>query len=178
MEGDQLLTTSASFPNLRAQQPSQTDDAVDQNLLFRLPTVHNTNAIFSAHSPNLNAEDNILLPPPPLLSERSSLTVLGSSDLDLGPVKESSQLALPVSNYAEPASEWAPRQLGETRKKKRSKLCWIGAGLGVALVLFSGLLGNRVPSLQRRLLPLPPLGAVVGRLVGRVAMEGVRRVLL
>ena len=135
VEGDQLLTTSASFPNLRAQQPSRADDAVDQNSLFRLLTVHNSNAIFSAHSPNLNAEDNNLLPPPPLLSERSSLTVLGSSDLDLGPVKES-QLALPVSNYAEPASEWTPRQLGETRKNKRSKLFWVGAGLAVALVLF------------------------------------------
>ena len=135
-EGDQLLTTSASFPTLRAQKPSRADDTVDQNSLFHLPTVHNTSAIFSAHSPNLNAKDNILLPPPPLLSERSSLTVLGSSDLNLGPVKES-QLALSVSNYAEPASEWTPRQLGETRKKKRSKLFWVGAGLEVALVLFS-----------------------------------------
>ena len=138
VEGDQLLTTSTSFPSLRAQQSSRADDAVDRNSLFRPPTVHDINPIFPAHSPNLNAEDNIdtaLLPPPRLLSERSSLTVLGSSDLDLGPVKES-QLALPVSNYAEPASEWAPRQLGETRKKKRSKLFWIGAGLGVALLLF------------------------------------------
>ena len=138
VEGDQLLTTSTSFPSLRAQQPSRADDTVDRNSLFRPPTVHDINPIFPAHSPNLNAEDNndtTLLPPPPLLSERSSLTVLGSSDLDLGPAKES-QLALPVSNYAEPASEWAPRQLGETRKKKRSKLFWVGAGLGVALVLF------------------------------------------
>jgi len=138
VEGDQLLTTSTSLPSLRAQQPSRAEDAVDPNSL--LPPVHNADAIFPAHNPNLNTESNIdttLLPPPPILSERSSLTVLGNTDLDLlAPVKES-QLALPASTYAdEPASEWTQGQLGETRKKKkRSKLFWIGAGLGVAIVL-------------------------------------------
>ncbi|KIJ97810.1 hypothetical protein K443DRAFT_227878 [Laccaria amethystina LaAM-08-1] len=131
VEGDQLLTTSTSVPSLRAQQP-RADDTADPNSLFPLP-----HAIFPAHNlnPNLSTEDNIdtaLLPPPPLLSERSSLTVLGSTDLDLGPAKES-QLALPPP-YAEPASEWTQGQLGQT-KKKRSKRFWIGVGLGVAVVL-------------------------------------------
>ena len=138
VEGDQLLTTSKSFSSLRAQQPSRADDAFDPNFLH--PTVHNTDANSPVHNPNLDNENNIdttLRPALPLsTSEHSSLTVQGTTNLDLlSPIQESPP-ALPVPTYPdEPASGGTPGQLGETGKENRKPL-WIGGGLGIVVVLF------------------------------------------